>query len=128
MLRLNLSREPVWYDLGYGVRLLCDPITTAVTYEVRNDPSVIALRPARTGDEDAPELDHLGQALLSLATAKATARAVVRDWEGIGDSDGNPAEITPEGLDALLDIQPMFVAFQLNVVAKASLLELEKNV
>lgn len=59
--------------------------------------------------------------------AKALARLVVEDWEGVGDADGNPVPVNPEGIDALLDILPLFEAFQLRYVSKGLLLDEEKN-
>jgi hypothetical protein len=51
----------------------------------------------------------------------------VLGWEGIGDADGNPIDPTPEAIDALLDVWPIFEAFQLTYVSKGLLLEQEKN-
>ena len=63
----------------------------------------------------------------AVAFAKALARRAVLAWEGIGDADGNPSEPSPEAIDALLDIWPIFEAFQLTYVSKGLLLEQEKN-
>lgn len=62
-----------------------------------------------------------------LRALKALARRAVLAWEGIGDADGNPIDPSPEAIDALLDIWPVFEAFQLNYVSKGLLLEQEKN-
>jgi hypothetical protein len=35
---------------------------------------------------------------------KALGRLAVQAWEGVGHSDGEPASLTPEGVDALLDL------------------------
>ena len=43
-------------------------------------------------------------------------------------ADGNPIDPSPEAMDALLDIWPIFEAFQLTYVSKGLLLEQEKNV
>ena len=59
--------------------------------------------------------------------AKALARRAVLAWEGVGDADGTPIEPSPEAIDALLDIWPIFEAFQLTYVSKGLLLEQEKN-
>jgi len=48
-------------------------------------------------------------------------------WEGVGDAAGTPIEPSPEAIDALLDIWPIFEAFQLVYVSKGLLLEQEKN-
>ena len=65
---------------------------------------------------------------IAVVMAKALARLVVLDWEGVGDAEGNPVPVTPDGIDALLDILPLFEAFQLRYVSKGLLLEEEKNV
>jgi hypothetical protein len=53
--------------------------------------------------------------------------ARVLAWEGVGDTDGNPIDPGPETIDALLDIWPIFEAFQLAYVSKGLLLEQEKK-
>ncbi len=59
--------------------------------------------------------------------ARAVARLAILEWEGVGDAEGNPVDVSPEGIDALLDLWPAFEAFQAAYVAKGPLLELEKN-
>ena len=68
------------------------------------------------------------QETLALAMAKAIARRAVLDWEGVGDGVGQPLPVTPEGIDALLEIWPIFEAFQTQCVAKGLILDAEKNV
>lgn len=126
MLRLDLIRAPKWRDLGHGVRLLCDPVSTAILSEARRDPAVTGLLPTPEGDE-APSLDRATAEALSLGMARAIARLVVRDWDGVGDQDGNPLPVTPEGLEALLDLPPLYDAFQAQVMAPAMLLLREKK-
>jgi hypothetical protein len=63
----------------------------------------------------------------AVAFAKALARRAVLAWEGVGDADGNPIDPSAEAVDALLDIWPIFEAFQLTYVSKGLLLEQEKN-
>jgi hypothetical protein len=115
MIRLDLSREPRWLDLGHGVHLRVAPLTTALMAAARSDPAVT----------DLPE--GASNETIAVAMAKALARLVVLDWEGVGDADGNPVPVTAEGIDALLDILPLFEAFQLRYVSKGLLLEQEKN-
>jgi hypothetical protein len=115
MLRLNLAREPYWLDLGHGVRLHVEPLTTALMMAARADPAIEAL----------PET--AGQDQLALAMARAVARRAVLDWEGVGDAEGNPLPVSPEGVTALLEVWPIFEAFQLGYVAKGLVLEQEKN-
>jgi hypothetical protein len=115
MITLDLTNAPRWLDLLPGVRLKLRPLTTALMVSARADPAVEALPPEATTEE------------LALAMAKAVARRAVLDWEGVGDAEGNPVGVTPEGIDALLEIWPAFEAFQAAYVAKGLLLEQEKN-
>ena len=119
MLRLNLSTEPRWLDLGHGVRLLVEPLTTAIMLAARSDPTIVA---AAAGAEGSASNDDLARIV-----AKAVARIVVRDWEGVGDEDGQPLPLTPEGIDALLELWPIFEAFQTKYIAGALILDAEKN-
>jgi hypothetical protein len=116
MIRLNLTATPEWLDLASGLRLLVGPLTTALMVSARADPAIDALPEGAT------------QEALALAMAKAVARRAVLDWEGVGDDAGNIVPVTPEGIDALLEIWPIFEAFQTMYVAKGLILDAEKNV
>jgi len=120
MLRLNLSTEPQWLDLGHGVRLLVEPLTTAIMLAARSDPAIVA---AATYAENSASNDDLARIV-----AKAVARIVIKDWEGVGDGDGKPLPLTPECIDALLELWPIFEAFQTKYIAGALILDAEKNV
>jgi len=115
MLTLDLSNKPRWHELAPGVRVQLRPLTTALMVATRGDPAVEAV------PEDASDEER------AVAFAKALARRAVLAWEGIGDADGNPIDPSPEAIDALLDIWPIFEAFQLAYVSKGLLLEQEKN-
>jgi hypothetical protein len=119
MLRLNLSNEPRWLDLGHGVRLLVEPLTTAIMLAARSDPAIVAVAVDAEGDASNDDLARI--------VAKAVARIVVKDWEGVGDEDGEPLPLTPDGIDALLELWPIFEAFQTNYIAGALILDAEKN-
>lgn len=123
MLRLNLKSEPEWLDLGHGVGLQVAPLTTAIMMAARKDAQGQIALP----DDADPELADIDTDSIGLAMAKAVARIVVTDWEGVGDADGNPVPVSPEGIDALLDIWPIFEAFQTRYVARAMILDAEKN-
>jgi len=116
MIRLNLTATPQWLDLAPGLRLLVGPLTTALMVSARADPAI----------ESLPEVAT--QEALALAMAKAVARRAVLDWEGVGDHAGNIVPVSPEGIDALLEIWPVFEAFQTQYVAKGLILDAEKNV
>ena len=115
MLTLDLTNQPRWHDLAPGVRVQLRPLTTALMVATRSDAAVDAV-PVGASDEER-----------AVAFAKALARRAVLAWEGIGDSDGNAIEPTPEAIDALLDIWPIFEAFQMTYVSNSLLLEQEKN-
>jgi hypothetical protein len=116
MIRLNLTATPEWLELAPGLRLLVAPLTTALMVSARADPSIETL------PDDASQED------LALAMAKSVARRAVLDWEGVGDAMGTIVPISPEGIDALLEIWPVFEAFQTQYVAKGLILDAEKNV
>ena len=126
MLRLTISNEPSWLDLSHGVRLLVEPLSTAVMMAARSDPAVRAVAGDNADLEDATGSAPDDQ--IAVIVAKAVARIVVKDWEGVGDVDGQPIKPTPDGIDALLDIWPIFEAFQTKYIAGALILEQEKNV
>ena len=115
MLTLDLTNTPRWHDLVPGVRAELRPLTTALMVATRSDPAVEAVAEEASDEERA------------VAFAKALARRAVLAWEGIGDADGNAIEPTPEAIDALLDIWPIFEAFQMTYVSNGLLLEQEKN-
>jgi hypothetical protein len=116
MLKLDLLSQPRWHDLAPGVRVQLRPLTTALMVATRSDPTVEAV------PEDASDEER------AVAFAKALARRAVLAWEGVGDADGNPIDPSAEAVDALLDLWPVFEAFQLTYVSKGLLLEQEKNV
>ena len=116
MIRLNLTATPEWLDLASSLRLLVAPLTTALMVSARADPAIEVMPDSSTTEE------------LALAMAKAVARRAVLDWEGVGDDAGNLLPVTPYGIDALLEIWPVFEAFQTQYVARGLILDAEKNV
>lgn len=115
MLRLNPVAEPYWLDLAPGVRVLVDPCSSALMVAARSTPEVEAIALDGSAHEQA------------LVFAKAIARIAIRDWEGVGDVDGNPVEPTPALIAALLDLYPIFERFQVDYLGRGLMLEAEKN-
>jgi hypothetical protein len=115
MLTLDLTNEPRWLELAAGVRVQLRPLSTALMIAARSDPAVADL-PAETSDE-----------VGAVAFAKVLGRLAILAWEGVGNAEGNPIEPTPEAIEALLEVWPVFEAFQLRYVSKGLLLEQEKN-
>lgn len=123
MLRLNLTHEAHWLDLGHGVEILVAPMTTALMMAARNEAQCQIAVP-----EDAELSDEgFDTDAIALAMAKAVARIAIQDWKGVGDDNGFSIPVSPEGIDALLDIWPIFEAFQTRYVARAMILDAEKN-
>ncbi len=112
MIRLNLKREDYWLDLGHGVRLKVRPATSALVMAAR----VSALK------DDGEDVGARGAALI-----KCLAALSVTEWEGVGDSEGNPAEVTEEAVCALMDLWPLADAFERLYLGPTLLLEAEKN-
>ena len=83
MIRINLSPEPQWLDLGHGVRLQLLPLTTALMVATRSDPAVQDLAANTSNDTRAAVF------------ATALARRAVVDWEGVGDADGDVIAVEP---------------------------------
>ena len=115
MLQLNLSSEPQWLELVEGVRVQVRPLTTALMVSTRSDPAVAEMPEAASDEERA------------VIFAQALGRRAILDWEGVGDMAGEPMACTPEAVDQLLDIWPIFEAWQERYVSRGLLLEQEKN-
>ena len=118
MIRLDLKREPHWLDLGHGVRVHVRPCTTALMMAARAEVQ-------RTAVSSHNEAEAVGERTATLV--KALGRLAVKDWEGVGDADGEPAPLTAEAVDALLDLWPMAEAFERLYLGPALLLDEEKN-
>ncbi len=116
MIRLNLTATPQWLTLAPDLRLLVGPLTTALMVSARADMAIESLPDTATTEE------------LALAMAKAVARRAIVEWHGVADETGSVVPVTPEGIDALLDIWPVFEAFQTRYVARGLILDAEKNV
>lgn len=127
MIRLDLTREPWWLDLGHGVRVHVRPCTTALVMAAR----AAVARGADPGIAE-PSLDIPIDAVAKMgertaAFVKALARLAVDDWEGVGDAKGKPAKVTPDGVAALMDLWPLAEAFERQYLGPALLLDAEKN-
>ena len=116
MIKLNMTSAPDWLTLAPDLRVQVAPLPTALLVSARADPAIEALQ------------DEVSREELALAMAKAVARRAVLDWEGVGDEEGKALPISPEGINALLEIWPIFEAFQTHYVAKGLILDAEKNV
>lgn len=115
MLRLNVKTGPAWLDLGFGVRLFVAPITSAMIATAAKRLDLAEL----PGDAD-PEVRFI-------EFAKAIAQVAVIEWDGVGDTEGNPIEPTDDAVAALMDLHQLNLAFREQYVAKGFLLVTEKK-
>lgn len=114
MLKLDIKTEPYWIDLGKGIRVNVRPASTPLIRAVRSE---IAKQEMSDGDDSGREMLFL----------KTLARFAIIGWEGVGDSDGNPIEPTPEYVNAFMDIWLISEAFEKAYLWPMLLLDAEKN-
>jgi hypothetical protein len=95
MLKLNLKREPYWLDLNHGVRVKVKPATTALVMAARHAAAVI----------DGKDHAAAGQRTATLITE--LAKLAVLAWEGVGDEKGKATPVSPEGIEALMELWPV---------------------
>lgn len=116
MIRLNLSQEPAWHDLGGGVRVQARPLTSLRMALARDD-ALFAGLPEGASPEVV--LAHL---------SVAVAKVVITGWEGVGDAEGNTIEPTPGAVEALMLQEPALLgAFHMAVLQPILLLAAEKK-
>jgi hypothetical protein len=69
---------------------------------------------------------HAGQRTATLITE--LAKLAVLAWEGVGDEKGKATPVSPEGIEALMELWPVADAFEREYLAALYLLDAEKNV
>ncbi|MCW1920817.1 hypothetical protein NX862_18825 [Rhodobacter sp. KR11] len=114
MIKLKPAPASIRLDLPGGATLTLRPLTSAIFAAAQADPLVEAAR-----DE--------GREGLAVALAKAVADIAVLSWDGIGDADGNPVDPSPEAIHALLDLWPIYRAFNDEYLGPYLLLRDEGN-
>lgn len=133
-MRLNLKPGVEPYDvLGNGsVILHCRPALSDVMEAAKVDDSILALADQLKDEADAEGAELTGELLASrsrfaILLSKAVARQVIERWEGIEDPDGSPAPVTPDRIDALLDLAPIYDGFGSVYLGRWLVLSAEKN-
>jgi hypothetical protein len=121
MIKLSLSSsEPAWLDLLPGVRVRARPVTVAAIIVARADAGKVF----RTDEADS---DPQTGAKATSAMVRSLARFAIMEWEGVGGEDDQPADVTPEGIDALMSVWPAYDGFERLYVGPALAGETEKN-
>jgi hypothetical protein len=123
MLKLDRHSGPFWLDLVPGVRVEVEPISVAAMLIAREAVAEV-LAP---GEEMEGEDPRAVNARASVALVRALCRRGIRRWEGVGDADGNPVAVSPEAIDALLDVWSVYDALDLLYVTPALRRGAEKN-
>jgi len=129
-MRLNLNPGVEAYRLieAAGLVIHARPALADLIEEAKTDPAVVA----HAASVDA-EADPLSPEALrarnrgGLLMTKALARLVIEAWEGVEDPDGSPAPVTPDRIDALLDIAPVYDAFTSVYLSRWLTVQAEKN-
>lgn len=126
MLKLDLANktEPEWVELSIGVRLLCRPLKSSATMNAIE--RAAETMKAEIGEEISVD-DLLAGENKSVLGAKFLGKAVIVEWEGVGDADGNPIDVSDEAIDAFMDFLPAYQAFQEEYVAKSPLAQMEQE-
>lgn len=104
--------ESQWVDISGGAKIKVAPVN-----------AVRMLRARAKLDRDAALDDAAGQAEFVLALAEVC----IVGWEGIEDANGDPAELSPVSIAALLDDYRVFEIFQAAILAPYMERIAEKN-
>lgn len=123
MLKLDRQSAPFWLDLVPGVRVEVEPISVASMLIAREAVAAILAPGDEVDDADPREVN----ARASVALVRALCRRGIRRWEGVGDADGNPVAVSPETIDRLLDVWPVYDALDGLYVTPALRRGAEKN-
>ncbi len=128
MIRLDLSDDPRWLDLGRGVRLQVRPLTTPV-YNLIQARALELM--GQLEDDGELGLDAanrtIREALYRSLITKGLALYAILAWEGIGDGDG-VAAVTPATIESFIDGQPVLAhLFHHAYLEPFTLLDAEKN-
>jgi hypothetical protein len=96
--RLTPPAEPTWHDLGMGVRVLVQPLTTAqrIAADLEVERRVAELRES----SEWPDSVDARTGLRAELQAAALMRYAVIDWSGVGGDDDGPLAWSPALADA----------------------------
>ncbi|GLS45158.1 hypothetical protein [Methylobacterium brachythecii] len=123
MLKLGaLPREPYWIDLSSvaeGLRVKVRPI----------DPVAMALarREAAEVFSEAEEGDQTANTRAGVGLVRALVRNGIVEWEGVADEKDQPAQVTPDNIDRLLGLCPIYDRLDRDYATPAFTVDTEKN-
>lgn len=117
-IRLNIPTEPYWLDLAHGVRVHVRPLSTAIYESARRGSwrrceeilkeraDIVEVGGRVDGLPDLTDPDAR-DGFAQLLFAQALACAAIFEWRGVGDAEGNAAEVTPAAIGELMMIHAM---------------------
>jgi hypothetical protein len=116
MIRLNLRREPYWIDLAErGVRFRVIPLTSALASSAHSRAQRIIgelkadferREEAGISTADLPDLEDpdISAGFYSEVFNVSLGRFAIQEWDGVADADGAPAPVSPENIQALMQL------------------------
>jgi hypothetical protein len=117
LIRLDLSTEERWTPLIGEFAILHGPVTSAIMSEAGH----ASFLPDENPDEVSPQER-------TARIVRFIARAIIRDWRGVADeATGETPPVTPATVDAVLDIYPIFRAFNERVIDARIRIDREKK-
>ena len=117
LVRLDLTLEDRWTTLIAGFDVLHGPVTSAILSEAGHAAMIVA------EGEAPPSLEAR-----TVAITKFIARSVIRDWRGVvNEATDEPLPVTPATIDAVMDIWPVFRAFNERVIDARIRIDREKK-
>lgn len=140
MIRLKISKEPYWLDLGYGVKVKVKPCTSAVFYEAKAymnsklaDLAKIykANNEAGIKDDTLPDIENpiKREALADKYLLVGLGIAGILEWTGVLEADvDKPAPLTEAKIDELFsNFWAVAESFRNQYCGIQELLDAEKN-
>jgi hypothetical protein len=117
LVRLDLSLEDRWTTLLAGFDVLHGPVTSAILSEAGHAAMAVS-------EDGTPQTMEAR----TVAITRFIARAVIRDWRGVvNDATGEALPVTPETIDAVMDVWPIFRAFNERVIDARIRIDREKK-
>lgn len=117
LVHLDLTTADRWTALIGGFEILHGPVTSAIMTEAGHASGAV-------GPDDAPVTIEER----TVRITKYLARQVIRDWRGIvDDATGEAPAVTPATIDAVMDVYPIFRAFNDKVIDARIRVEREKK-
>lgn len=119
LVHLDLSTADRWTALIGAFEILHGPVTSAILSEAG-----YAVAPVTEADD----VNAVSVQQRTVMITKFLARTVIRDWRGVVDDEtGKDLAVSPAAIDAVMDIWPIFRAFNEKVIDARIRIDREKK-